>query len=230
MTNDHLDDLLILQRAGDGHYQVWVAPSVGDGFGAADALVGEPLSSDHVRTGRARPLRRGRLHGRRAGRRGAARRRSSRIAAGRGSDADGEPRRPPAHAPTATETPAPTAVIGGPTAPTATAPTRDRADAPSPTPPTPAASASLWVLAGTGSSLEPASMTWSGPLALDGTTSSPATSMRAVGRTSSSRRTAEQTGGGAGLRYVVVRAGRRRVRRRRPGSTCPTSPRRPREP
>ena len=54
--------ILILQRAGDGRYQIWVAAVGRRRVRPADALVGQRRLRSR-RTGRARPLRRGRLHG-----------------------------------------------------------------------------------------------------------------------------------------------------------------------
>jgi hypothetical protein len=213
MTNDHLDDLLILQRAGDDRYQVWVAPSVGDGFGAPMLWWDSLGSGITIEPGALVRFAAGDFTG--DGLADAA----LLVAGPPGSPPAAGPTPTPSPLPTPTETPTPTAVIGAPTAPTPTSsagpgPTAPSATAPTATaptatpPPTLAASASLWVLAGTGSSLEPASMTWSGPLSLDGTTVF-AGDVDASGRADLVVQVdrARQETGVSGLRYVVVHAG-----------------------
>ena len=252
MTNDHLDDLLILQRAGDDRYQVWVAPSVGDGFGApmlwwdsvGSAIPIDPgalvrfAAADFTGDGRPTPRcswlvvpdrRRPRVRRRRRPRRRRPRRR--------------RPRRP-----------RPTPDSHGDADPDSRDRRADRADrdeqrragaegadsdraaatAPTPTaPPNPPASASLWVLTGTGSSLEPGVDDLERPV-------EPRRHhrLRRRRRCERSGRHLEVPRSTGPDRRPERRAsatsssapGRRRVACPRRGLTYPTSPRRPREP
>src|SRR6185369_8260238 len=45
VTGDRLDDILILQRLDDGHYQIWVAASTGDAFAPPQLWWESALSS-----------------------------------------------------------------------------------------------------------------------------------------------------------------------------------------
>jgi hypothetical protein len=183
VTGDRLDDILILQRLGEGHYQIWVAASTGDAFAPPQLWWESALSSVAFAPGAL-----------------------VRFVAG-DFTGDGRPdagllvARSAPPAPEATPTPSPvpipspsepsaSAVIGGPvtaTEPTAsgavTAPTASASPSPSPSPsptptPTPAVPdtpaaeprATFYVLPGTGSGFGPASSVWTGPLELDGTT------------------------------------------------------------
>ena len=218
VTGDRLDDLLILQRLGEGHYQVWVSASVGDGF-APPALWWESALSNVVFTPGA----------------------LVRFVVG-DFTGDGRPDAGllvasesvtlPAPAPTATPspTPAPTdapvasAVIGDPAFATdrpsqgagGAGPTPTPTAPPTPTPApttTPAAplvvpGATFWVLPGTGSGLAAATPVWSGPLELNGTTVF-------AGDVDNDARSdlviqmdmTKQPAKGAGLRWAVVAAG-----------------------
>jgi len=221
VTGDRLDDLLILQRIGEGHYQVWVAASVGDGFAPPQLWWESALSNVVFAPGALVRFVVGDFTG--DGRPDA------------GLLVASEPVAVPAPTPTAPATPSPTpaptdapvasAVIGDPVfavdpraaagasgASQAPSPTAQPTSTPAPTatPETPAIvpGATFWVLAGTGSGLAAAVPVWSGPLELNGTTVF-------TGDVDNSARAdlviqmdmTKQPSPGSGLRYAVVLAG-----------------------
>ena len=181
VTGDHLDDMLILQRVGDSQYQVWVAPSTGDAF--------DPPQLWWDSLGAAVPIAPGALVRFVAGDfTGDGLADAGLLVAGSPVPAPTPnplPTPTPGPTPTPSATPIATAVIGAPVtgavpsatpAPTASAPSSpgvSPAASPAPggpvTPPGLVPGATMWVLAGTGSALGPATPAWSGPLELNGT-------------------------------------------------------------
>lgn len=226
VTGDRLDDILLLQRVGDGHYQIWVSASVGDGFAPPTLWWESALSNIQFAPNALVRFAAGDFTG--DGRPDVAL-----LIATDGQtpapspSATPTPTPTPEPTPTPTDTPIPTAVIGAPvtgTDPNATpAPSASEAtaaptplptatDAPTPTPqpggPATTPFATLWLLPGNSTTLGPATAVWSGPLELNGT-SVFAGDVDNDGRADLilQEDVTRQPGGGTGLRYAVLRAG-----------------------
>jgi hypothetical protein len=218
VTGDRLDDIVLLQRLDDGHYQIWVAASVGDGFAPPTLWWESALSNVEFAPTALVRFAAGDFTG--DGKPDAAL-----LVASDGTVQPPPPPTPtptPTTTPTPTETPIPSFVIGAPITtsdPTATtAPTSTPTVPPTPTPtPTPLptgpttwpASATLWLLPGNGTTLGPATPVWSGPLELNGTAIF-AGDADGDGRADLivQEDVTKQPGGGTGLRYAVLRTGR----------------------
>ncbi len=216
VTGDHLDDMLILQRVGDSQYQVWVAASTGDAFGLPQ------LWWDSL--GAAVPIEPGALVRFVAGDfTGDGLADAGLLVAGALVPVpvpNPLPTPTPDPTPIPSATPIATAVIGAPVTgavPSATPGSTSSAPpspAPTPapggpvTPPGLVPGATLWLLAGTGSALGPATPAWSGPLELNGTTVF-AGDVDGSGRADLviQMDMTRQPVPAAGLRYAVLRTG-----------------------